>query len=203
MSVDSAPAGTVDCAPARRLPTSVARGTVVGDTRLETLYRYWLGRRGARTMPRRADIDPVAIPAAIWPHVMILEVVRDGAKIRFRYRRAGGVFWRTGGAEPTGRFIEDVLPTTAGYLDYVVAIYAEMTECGRPIYSENYFTRDGQSVPMRTRRVSLPLSNDGVVVDTILAGHVFEYLRERDPAFPAIGGLREAVRVYLDEIAPA
>ncbi len=199
MGVDQGSAGTADRTPERRLPTGVARGDVIGDVRLETLYRHWLERCGGRAMPRRVDIDPVAIPATIWPHVMILEVVRDGAKIRFRYRRAGAVFWRADGAEPTGRFIEEVLPATAGYLDYVIAIYTEMTKTGRPMYSENYFTRDGQSVPMRTRRVSLPLSNDGVVVDTILAGHVFEYPRERDPAFPTVDGLREAVRVYLDE----
>jgi len=199
MGVNHGSAGSVDRAPERRLPTGVARGDVIADARLETLYRYWLERRCGRTMPRRADIDPVGIPATIWPHVMILEVIREGAKIRFRYRRAGGVFWRAGAAEPTGRFIEEVLPTTAGYLDYVVAIYTEMAEAGRPMYSENYFTRDGQSVPMRTRRVSLPLSNDGIVVDTILAGHVFEYPRERDPEFPAVDGLREVVRVYLDE----
>lgn len=202
MGVDQGSTGKVDRAPERRLPTGVACGDVITDARLETLYRYWLERRGARAMPRRADIDPVAIPAAIWPHVMILEVIREGVKIRFRYRRAGAVFWRADGAEPTGRFIEEVLPMTAGYLDYVVAIYTEMIEAGRPMYSENFFTRDGQSVPMRTRRVSLPLSNDGAVVDTILAGHVFEYPRERDPAFPAVDGLREVVRVYLDEAAP-
>lgn len=201
MGVDQGAAGTADRAPKRRLPTGVARGGIIGDARLETLYRYWLERCGGRAMPRRADIDPVAIPAAIWPHVMILEVVREGAKIRFRYRRAGAVFWRVDGAEPTGRFIEDVLPATAGYVDYVVAIYTEMTETARPMYSENYFTRDGQSVPMRTRRVSLPLSNDGITVDTILAGHVFEYPRERDPSFPTVDGLCEAVRVYLDETA--
>lgn len=201
MGVDQGPTGKVGRAPVRRLPTGVARGDVIADARLETLYRYWLDRRGERAMPRRADIDPVAIPAAIWPHVMILEVIREGAKIRFRYRRAGAVFWRADGAEPTGHFIEEVLPTVAGYLDYVVAIYTEMTETGRPMYSENYFTRDGQSVPMRTRRVSLPLSNDGAIVDAILAGHVFEYPRERDPAFPTVDGLREAVRVYLDETA--
>ncbi|HYL32051.1 MAG TPA: PAS domain-containing protein [Stellaceae bacterium] len=201
MSVDNASANTLDRT-LRQLPTGVARGNVIADTRLETLYHYWLERRGTRAMPRRADIDPVAIPAAIWPHVMILEVLREGATIRFRYRRAGGVFWRAGGVEPTGHFIEDVLPATAGYLDYVVAIYTEMVASGRPMYSENFFTRDGQSVPMRTRRVSLPLSNDGAVVDTVLAGHVFEYPRERDPAFPIVDGLREAVRVYLDEAAP-
>ena len=202
MGVDHESTGTVDRTPERRLPTGVARGGVIADARPENLYRYWLERCGGCAMPRRADIDPVAIPAAIWPHVMILEVVREGAKIRFRYRRAGGVFWRAGGAEPTGRFIEEVLPATAAYLDYVVAIYTEMTEAGRPMYSENFFTRDGQSVPMRTQRVSLPLSNDGAVVDAILAGHVFEYPRERDTAFPVVDGLREAVRVYIDETAP-
>ncbi|MGH6967691.1 MAG: PAS domain-containing protein [Stellaceae bacterium] len=181
------------------MPTGVAGAAAIGDARLETLYRYWLGCRGTRAMPRRADIDPVAIPAAIWPHVMVLEVVNEGARIRFRYRRAGAVFWRAGAAEPTGRFIEEVLPATAGYLDYVVGIYTEMVESRRPMYSENYFTREGQGVPMRTRRVSLPLSADGVVVDAILAGHVFEYPRENDPIFPAVDGLREAVRVYLDE----
>ncbi|MDE2229429.1 MAG: hypothetical protein KGL11_10370 [Alphaproteobacteria bacterium] len=90
---------------------------------------------------------------------------------------------------------------TASYRDYVVGVYVEMTQSRRPMYT-NYLTRDGRSVRMRTRRVSLALSGDGADVDTILAGHIFEYPRGRDPSFPAVDGLREATRAYLEE-APA
>ena len=52
------------------------------------------------------------------------------------------------------------------------------------------------------RRLPTGVARGGAVVDTILAGHVFEYPRERDTAFPVVDGLREAVRVYIDETAP-
>ncbi|MFI5266823.1 MAG: hypothetical protein ACHQ7M_05530, partial [Chloroflexota bacterium] len=70
--------------------------------------------------------DPLEIPGEIWPYTMLLDVVWTGTNPRFRYRRVGDVFWRNSGREPTGRFIDEVLPERAGYRDYVLGIYEEM-----------------------------------------------------------------------------
>jgi hypothetical protein len=182
--------------PPRQTQTIPVSG--IGHKQLATLYRYWHGKLQGRDMPLRADIDPTEIPGAIWPHTMILEVVRQDGALRFRYRRVGEVFWRALGREPTGKFVDEVLPDTAGYRDYVVGIYREMVERRRPMYTENCFTLHGQSVPMWHKRVSLPLSGDGGSVGTILAGHVFEYPRDDDHAFPQVNGLQEGIRAVIE-----
>jgi hypothetical protein len=173
---------------------------VVPDSRLEILYRYWAEKRKGRPMPARRDIDAVEIPVHLWPHIMLLDVLWDDGVPRFRYRRVGEVFWRALGQEPTGRFIDEILPATAGYRDYVTGIYREMAARRRPMYTENVFTLDGQRVPMLTKRVSLPLSCDGGKVDMVLAGHVFEYgCLTREQAFSLVTGLKEITRGVLGD----
>ena len=172
--------------------------SVLPDHRLESLYGHWLGKRRGRRMPARADIDPLEIPADTWPHTMLLDVVWERSRPRFRYRRVGEIFWR-GGREPTGMFIDEVLPETAGYRRYVVGIYEEMARRSCAIYSENSFTLAGRALPMVTRRVSLPLSTDGEVVNMVLAGHVFEHgTLTREIAFSLIRDLKELRRDVLE-----
>ncbi len=170
------------------------------DQRLESLYRHWLGKRRGRDMPCRADIDPLEIPAEIWPHTMLLDVVWQGETPRFRYRRVGEVFWRLAGREPTGRFIEDVLPEKGGYRRYILDIYEEMVARRAAMYTENRFTLEGRRTTMLTRRISLPLSAPGERVNMVLAGHVFEHGHlPRETAFSLVSDLTELTRLVLDE----
>lgn len=178
----------------------VDRTARIPDSRLRRLYEYWHAKKGGRLLPARSDIDPAEIPGDIWPHIMLLDVLWEGAVPRFRYRRVGEVFWRALRQEPTGRFIDDALPETAGYRNYVVRIYTEMASHRRPMYTENIFMLDGQVVPMLTRRVSLPLSRDGETVDMVLAGHVFEHAKfDREHALSLVTGLSEITRRFLDD----
>jgi len=43
---------------------------------LQQGYRYWDAKRAGKSMPSRADIDPIEMPALL-PHVVLLEVLRD------------------------------------------------------------------------------------------------------------------------------
>jgi len=172
----------------------------IADQRLALLYHYWRLKKGARAMPSPGDIDPAILPEAVRPNLMLLEVVRDGAAPRFRYSHVGGLFWRADGGDPTGKFVDEILPTTAGYRDYVVGIYREMEATGRAMYTENSFVlQHGQSDPMSTKRVSLPLSHDGITVSLVLAAHVFDYGANGDSeAFALVTSLKEEVRAFLD-----
>jgi hypothetical protein len=173
--------------------------TIVADPRLDRLYRYWCSERKGRRMPSRADIDPLEIPVDIWPHTMLLDVLWHDGLPRFRYRRVGDVFWRASGVEPTNRFIEEVLPVTAGYRAYIVDIYRETARRQSALYTENVFTLFGQVGPMLGKRISLPLSTDGITVDMALAGHVFEHnTLPRDRALALVSGLHEITHVVLD-----
>ena len=172
----------------------------IADQRLALLYSYWRAKKGGRAMPSPDDIHPVDLPAAVQPNLMLLEVVPDASGARFRYSHVGGLFWRAGGSDPIGKVVDEILPEVAGYRDYVVGIYREMEATQRAMYTENSFIlHHGQSDPMSTKRVSLPLSRDGKSVTLVLAAHVFDYGANGDStAFALVTGLKEGVRAFLD-----
>src|ERR1700722_10498790 len=94
----------------------------VGDPRLWLVYHYWSSKRRGRTMPAPEDISLSDLAVAVQPNVMLLDVEGELYSLRFRYLRVGSVFWRAGGSDPSGRLVDEVLPKTAGYRDYVVGI---------------------------------------------------------------------------------
>jgi hypothetical protein len=171
----------------------------VGDPRLWLVYHYWSRKRRGRAMPMPAEISLSELPEAVQPNVMLLDVVTTDAGPRFCYVKVGSVFWRAGGNDPAGRFVDDVLPPTAGYRDYVVGIYREMATQRRPMYTENVFILShGHSDPMATKRVSLPLSHDGKTVHAVLAGHVFDYGANGDDSLALVTELRGGTRTFLE-----
>ena len=189
------------------METGVVNARLIGDPRLETVYRYWRKHCRDGVMPDNGDIHLDKAPAAVANDSMVLDVVGTGTAVRFRYRRVGKVFWRNG-VEPTGHFLDEVLPTKGGYRDYVIGIYRQVTESQRPLYTENLFSRHGHSVPISAKRVSLPVTSGGTAVDMILAAHVFEYRvfleypHHSDP-LSAVDGMREKTRAYLAELTSA
>lgn len=142
---------------------------------LRALCELWLAKKGTRLMPGRSDFDPGDIPGRLWPMVMMVDVCRGDAGIRFRYRRVGMSFVDALGHDPTGMFLDEVLPAQSEHAEYVIGLYLRMVAKRRPIYSENLFTLAGDAQAKLTRRLILPLSRDGATVDMALAAHVFEY----------------------------
>jgi len=177
--------------------------TVIADPRLQALYRHWTDRRRGRALPSRADIDPLQIPASVWPYTLLLDVLREDGHLRFRYRRTGEVFWRKQGiVEPRGRCVDEVLPETGGYRQFVQDLNCELVARRRPIYSETFLSLRGHASRMHVRRISLPLSKDGAEVDMVLVGHVFECDDERlsrDYALSLVDGVEQGVRILLDD----
>lgn len=170
----------------------------VGDPRLRLLFHYWQTRLAGNAMPSPDAIDLADLPPTVKPNVMLLDVAIEDGRRRFRYRNVGGVFWRATGKEPVGRYVDEVLPETAGYRDYVVGIYEEMAARRRPMYTENLFILShGQRDPMTTKRVSLPLSRDGGPVHAVLAAHVFDYGASGDDSFALVTAIEEGIRTFL------
>ncbi len=126
-------------------------------------------------MPSRTDIDPTELPGRLWPHLMLLDVVTDSDQTRFRYRLVGGDVQTAIGRNTTGEFIDDVFPPDAVFRDYVLKIPADVVEQKRPLFTLNMLTLPGQSSPMRTFRLTLPLSDDGVTANMLLNAVIYEY----------------------------
>jgi len=139
------------------------------------LLAYWRDKRGERAMPSRADIDPTELPGRLWPGLMLLDVVRQGRRTRFRYRLVGGDIQTAVGRDTKGKFVDDVFPPETVFRDYVLKIPADVVEQKRPLFTVNVLSLPGQASPMKACRLTLPLSNDGVNVNMLLNAIMYEY----------------------------
>ena len=157
-----AAAGTAQAgAPAQEAAT----GLEIGHPALRDLHRHWEARRGARAMPARADMDPVELPRKLLPNLFLVAVENDPR--RFRYRLVGTELTAVMRREFTGQYVDE-MPFL--FRKFALPAYAEVMERAAPTYREinavEAFWR------IRYRRLLLPLSQDGLRIDTIL-GAIF------------------------------
>lgn len=171
-----------------------AGDTAIADARLRALFGYWREKRGDRAMPARDDLDPLEIPTLL-PIVGLVDVLDDGA--RFRYRLIGTEIVDVAGHDPTGRFLDEVLPDS-GYAEYLIGLFREVARERRPLYGESDFRGPGR-IEHRVRRLLMPLSRDGRAVDMIFGGQVTAAsgLGAQAPGSAGAGPFHEIVRVLL------
>ena len=142
-------------------------------TDLQPVFRYWDEKRGARRMPRRADIDPVDI-VQLLPAVMIVDVVADDR--RYVYRLVGTREVEARGRDPTGRPVAEAFIGSSR--ERVLANYDQVQLTGRPHIDT------GTVVTVQDRLddshvIFLPLSEDDQTVSQILVYTVFDPERSK------------------------
>lgn len=123
------------------------------EPQLSSLLDYWERSRGARTMPRRRDIDPVAMPPSLLPHLELVELIGD----RLRYRLVGTAMVDAMGRDATGRFLDQVLSGT--HERFVDRVHRTALETGRPVFCLCRLHR-GENGEVVVRRIVVPLAND-------------------------------------------
>ncbi len=130
---------------------------------LVELYDYWSSRRRGRTMPARADIDPLDLPRHL-PNVMLLDVLGDPG--RFRYRLIGTSIVAATGEERTGRTFDEV----RFFREFPQAIepYERIVRTGAPVYSKEPFRDRKSDAVYEVDSLFLPLGADGERVDMVL-----------------------------------
>lgn len=164
---------------------------------LQLLYEYWLSKRHGRVMPSRADLDPTELPGSLWPRLVLLDVVQGEGGVRFRGRLISADNADVFGHDSTGKYLDEVLDPRDGYRDTLLKILTDITVEKRPIFVENQFALGKRDVPMLHKRLSLPLSSDGVTVDMILSGLIFETPeRDRHAAWDYARAFKEIRRYY-------
>jgi hypothetical protein len=139
-------------------------GLPIHHPELAKLFRYWDRKRGARSMPARADILPEELPGLLG-HLFMVDVVRDGAEPRFRYRLVGTALTAIMDQELTGKFVDE-MPLL--FRKFALPAYREVLRAGRPTYKETNVFESWFVV--RYKRLMVPLSSDGASIDIILGG---------------------------------
>lgn len=143
--------------------------TGLDDPLLRDIYAYWRSKCAAGPMPARRQIDPAEMPRLL-PHLMISEVAPAG---RFRYRLSGTAVAQALRQDVTGRCVEEV--TTGGYCDYLNELQRTVCREGRAIFAASPLPCGARTKYRFTRRLLLPLSDDGAAVNQILALVVFQF----------------------------
>lgn len=141
---------------------------------IDDVVHYWEWKRGDRDMPARADLDPSDLKPLL-PHLLLVDVARD--PLNFRYRLIGSEIDRHSAEPQTGKWITDIpgrAPPSAVWDNL-----EEVATSGVP---------SDRSVPyvgplrefLTTRQVTLPLSDDGRLVNMLLIA--VHYIRKADEA---------------------
>lgn len=129
------------------------------------MLAYWRGKSGGGKLPGRADIDMVEIRPDALPDIYLLDVLRGGDGLRYRYRLVGTRMSEVAGGDPTGKIVDEFIspervPDIHRWLDGVVADPVPWI-FSAPIAFRN---RDWKW----SWRLALPLAADGKTVDVLL-----------------------------------
>ncbi|MEO3431148.1 PAS domain-containing protein [Pelagibius sp. CAU 1746] len=125
---------------------------------------YWKSKKAGRTMPARADIDPVEIPRLL-PRVMLVDVESGPAgELDFRYRLSGTGISNVHGYDATGLRPLDLKPTTYGKL--IDAHYRAAAGDRAPLAHVIVLVTDKKH--RSYARIILPLSDDGETINMLM-----------------------------------
>lgn len=145
---------------------------------LAEIYDYWSKHRGGRTMPSRADLDPLRQIPRLLRHVQLVESI-DGGK-RFRVRVVGTRIVEAMGHDGTGRYLDESF--SGERLSHIQAAFRLICETRTPHFFRDLY-KTPRDIDLVANRLFLPLSSDGDQVDFVLGAITFEF-----PGGP-LGGL--------------
>ena len=127
------------------------------------MYEYWNGKRGDRSMPSRADIDPTDIRDVL-SNVILTRLEYN--PFRVLYRLVGTRSVENAGMDFSGKYLDELDFVSEFETDWP-AIYRAIADEKVPLYGlcKIRFT-DGVVKPYIA--AMFPLSSDGAIVDQVL-----------------------------------
>ncbi|MBP5857031.1 PAS domain-containing protein [Marivibrio halodurans] len=130
---------------------------------LRGMHAYWCDRiPDGRLLPGRQHIDPIDFPGVL-SRMALIDVLRGGDGLHFRYRLTGTEIVARAGRDPTGKRFDELY--SGDYLVQALKTYADLTAVPTPHYSRRvYPLLDGRE-HLEYARLILPLARDGRVVD--------------------------------------
>jgi hypothetical protein len=132
------------------------------------LYRYWLSKRGSRSMPARRDINPGDIRPLL-PYLTIIDRV-DG---KLRYRLVGSEAAQQIGRDLTGRLVGFYL-NQPEIVAHMRAIYERVLATAHPFFATAEYKTTWGSFH-HVSQLMLPLSDDGVDANMIVFARVARF----------------------------
>jgi hypothetical protein len=139
------------------------------DPILTRLLEYWDSKRGGRSMPSRADMDPPVELRGLTRHVILYDVIEPGSL--YRIRLVGEAIVDFAGVNATGKFAAETLPPHAA--KRMQEILNSVVGQRAPRFRAGYAHWHRDKSYHKFEACFLPLSPDDRTVDKILAGVTF------------------------------
>lgn len=141
------------------------------NSKLIELYKYWDQKRGQRSFPARADLDPLEFSYALGVVSLVDFVTRSR---RYKYRLVSTALSTRLGYDMTGKWLEEI--PDEEMRRYVKDFYNTVIYVRAPIYEKSERTFDHQI--WKHEALALPLSDDDENINMILI-----YRETYDPEF--------------------
>lgn len=162
----------------------------IADPTLAAVKAYWDGKRDTRTMPARADINPVDLRQHLgW--IMMVEVLPDYSD--FRYKLIGTKVTRYFVTNSTGRTVSETFARFGpGAVKGVQAVYRKAAREQVPVRAfgeANWLVdwkADGRGFP-NFDSLYLPLSDDGKRANMLICVFTFDYARVMEQSESVLG----------------
>lgn len=134
------------------------------DRRYGELHDLLRAKAPPGQLPARRDFDPVDVPKLL-SCINLVDVVRTGHRLRFRFRLHGTRQTALAARDVTGLFVEDaVLPH---YCDRILRNMRLVCETRCPVYDRFPMPHPDREI-IDSERVYYPLAADGRTVDMLL-----------------------------------
>jgi hypothetical protein len=140
----------------------------IAHPNLRRLYDYWAEKRGERSMPSRANIDPLDITYIVG-NVIMVDVI-EGDPLRFRIRLHGTNLAQRVGYELTSKMLDE-LPIN-DFRALAQQSFAWVATKRQALHSGRDRIIDGRFARYET--VIMPLSDDGERVNRLLVGLIYD-----------------------------
>lgn len=142
---------------------------IADNARFVALKGYWDEKRGARPMPRRADIDPIELRDHLGSLVMI-EVLPG--RTDFRMRLIGTTIAAAYGRDSTGKLLSELKPADPAWWRFCDELYRAVAERAVPARAQGDLRMVGRDY-RRFDSLLLPLDAGDGTVGRILAEQLF------------------------------
>ena len=129
------------------------------------LYEHWRSICPPGRLPGRKDFDPIKMPRAALPWVVIIDVIETGARREYRYRLVGTSSVNVFGGDPTGALASEW--HDYDYYDKIAAAYDATVEEAVPTFWSTMMPHQRLET-IQFLRGLFPMAEDGRSVNLLL-----------------------------------
>jgi len=150
---------------------SIGFEEIPAQSPLHHLHACWTKCARDGQIPARAEIDPLELGASLIPWIVLLDVIRSGEELDYRYRLLGTANVNLLGIDRTGERLSDNLD--AADVATIRTSFDDVVLTGKPVFTMAGLPHKRDFL-VTVYRAFYPLAGDGVTVNMVIGAAIPE-----------------------------